>query len=341
MSPLPYPKRGGDLNGLRDYVSASDRSFTLLLAFLVQCFNPHKPYPVAGIFGEQGAGKSTVSRVIRALVDPSSVATRSQPQSERDLIIAASNGRIMAFDNASTLSPSLSDALCRLSTGAGFGTRQLYADREEEVFQAARPILINGINDIITRSDLADRSLFIHLKAIPENRRRTEASLWSDFEKDRPRLLGALLDAAHTALTRLDEVELDTLPRMADFAKWVVAAEPALPIEEGSFMDGYTSNQADAATTLLDEKPVARAIQKLLNKRDNGIWEGIMSELIDALKPHLPTASAMMRDYPDTVQAMGAELRRVMPLLRKVGIQREDDILSDSRKRAFRLVMKG
>lgn len=44
---------------------------------------------------------------------------------------------------------------------------------------------------------------------------------------------GALLDAVSLALRQLPEVRLERLPRMAEFAQWVVAAEEGLGFKEG------------------------------------------------------------------------------------------------------------
>jgi hypothetical protein len=54
----------------------------------------------------------------------------------------------------------LSDALCRLATGGSFAVRQLYTDDEEVLFEASRPILLNGIEDVICRPDLGDGRSF-------------------------------------------------------------------------------------------------------------------------------------------------------------------------------------
>ena len=75
-------------------------------------------------------------------------------------MIAANNGHVLAFDNLSSLPGWLSDALCRLASGGSFALRQLYTDADEVLFQAARPTILNGIEDIITRQDLADRASF-------------------------------------------------------------------------------------------------------------------------------------------------------------------------------------
>jgi hypothetical protein len=52
------------------------------------------------------------------------------------------------------------------------------------LFDAARPV--NGIEEIVTRPDLADRAVFLTLEPIPEERRRPDAELWAAFEIERP-----------------------------------------------------------------------------------------------------------------------------------------------------------
>ena len=68
--------------------------------------------------------------------------------------------------------------------------RQLYTDQDEVLFDAARPVILNGIEEIVTRPDLADRAVFLTLEPIPEERRRPEAELWAAFEAERSRILG-------------------------------------------------------------------------------------------------------------------------------------------------------
>ncbi len=78
-------------------------------------------------------------RVLVALTDPAVVELRTLPKDERDLAIAASRWWVLAFDNLSYVSPQMSDAMCRLATGGGLGTRQLYTDDGEVLFDAKRP----------------------------------------------------------------------------------------------------------------------------------------------------------------------------------------------------------
>ena len=63
----------------------------------------------------------------------------------------AGNSHVLAFDNLSGLPPWLSDTLCRLTSGGAFSTRRLFTDQDEILFAAARPIILNGIEEVITR----------------------------------------------------------------------------------------------------------------------------------------------------------------------------------------------
>jgi Phytanoyl-CoA dioxygenase (PhyH) len=101
-------------------------------------------------------------------------------------------------------------------TIGGFATRQLHSDRDETIFAAQRPIVLNGIGDLAARPDLADRALSVILPPIPDDRRREEREFWAVFETARPKILGALLDAVAAGLWHLPNIRLDRRPRMAD-----------------------------------------------------------------------------------------------------------------------------
>ena len=85
----------------------------------------------------------------------------------------------------------------------------------------------NGIEDIIGRSNLADRAIFLTLGPIGEQR-RSETEFWREFELARPAILGVLLNAAALGLRAMGSVHLRRLPRMADFALWATACETGL-----------------------------------------------------------------------------------------------------------------
>ena len=247
MLPLPLPTRGGSVNSLRNLlnVGRSDddsAEFTLIIAWALAALRGRGPYPVLTIVGEQGSAKSTLVAMVRKLIDPNTASLRALPREERDLFIAANNSLVLAYDNISGLPPWFSDALCRLSTGGGFTTRELYTDQDEILFDAMRPSILNGIEDVVTRSDLADRSIMLTLSPIADDKRRTEAEIWSEFEAMHPAVLGALLDAVVYGLRELPNVKLKRRPRMADFAMWITACEPELKLK-CSFDTAYNANR--------------------------------------------------------------------------------------------------
>ena len=320
MKALPVPEGGGSLDELRAFVNVgSQEDFALLVGWQLSAFRPFGPYPVLVLQGEQGAAKSTTSRVQRRLLDPNKAELRAQPREPRDFAISANNAWCMVFDNLSGVPDWLSDSLCRLSTGGGFATRALYTDGEEYLLDAQRPIILNGIDSIATRGDLLDRAIILTLPRLEHI--REEADFWCDFDQARPRLLGSLLDAVSTALRREREVRVGVSVRMADAARWVAAAEEALPWKEGEFLRAYASNRADANELALEASPVAAEVQQLVTTC--GKWEGTAAELLRALEVQATERTVHLRSWPRTPRGLSSAIRRLAPNLRRAGVEVE------------------
>ena len=183
MNALPLPVRGGTLKDLlKPFINLStDEDWVLVQGFLVAAVRPTGSQFVLEINGEQGSGKSTMLDVLKEIIDPNKGAKRTKPRDERDLMIGANNNWLLALDNLSGIPSWLSDALCRLSTGGALATRTLYSDEDETIFEAKRPIILNGIGIIASRPDLLDRSIVLTLPQISEENRRDERQFWEEF----------------------------------------------------------------------------------------------------------------------------------------------------------------
>jgi hypothetical protein len=340
MMSLPEPTRGGTLNELRKFINVKDDAdWSLLLAWLVASLRPNLPIPLLALYGAQGSAKSTTARILTSLIDPSKAALRSEPRDERDLMIAARNRWCLTFDNLSHISNALSDALCRLATGGGLSTRELYSDNEETLFEALRPVIINGISDLATRGDLISRAIVLYLPTFEKGARRREADLWSEFEEARPTICGALFEAVSVALRRLATIHLDDMPRMADFAAWSVAAEPALGIPEGAFLKAYADNRTTANTTALDDSPLPETIERLLNMQPEHSWKGTASELLEDLKRHASESAQRSKAWPQAANALTNQLRRLDPSLRGIGVVVQERRVGKNRTRTFTLIL--
>ena len=326
MLPLPIPVAGGSIEELRPFLNVrSNNDFVLIVAWALAALRDRGPYPVLALFGEHGTAKSTLAKILRALIDPNTVPLRTLPRDDRDLFIAATNGHVLLFDNVSFLVDWLSDSLCRLSTGGGFATRQLYTDQDEVLLDAIRPAILNGIEEVVNRPDLADRAVFLTLEPIPDDKRRLEAELWTAFETDRPRILGALLDAVVAGLKRLPEIRLQKLPRMADFAIWVTACETALRHQDGmfwetgTFMKAYAGNIDEAVETVLNANLVATAVRTFMATQTT--WTGTATDLLDLLGRIVGEKAAKSKTWPADAPRLSGKLRRAATFLRKVGIE--------------------
>jgi hypothetical protein len=331
MLALPMPVRGGSIGRLRDFINVkADEDFILVAAWLLSAMRDHGPYPVLMTIGEQGSAKSTLLEILRSLVDPNVAPLRSPPRDYRDLFIAASNAHVLAYDNLSGLPSWLSDGLARISTGAAHATRQLYADQDEAFMKAEKPIALNGITDIVSRADLADRCIFVVAERILDKDRKPKQDLMTDFEAERPRIFGALLDAVATGIAMLPKVASEDWPRMADFAKWGMACESAYTTP-GLFRTAYQRNVVEAVESMLDDDLVAAAVQKLRLP-----WEGPARKMLEELNSITGQVHVNAKDWPKEANALSARLRRLAPLLRSKGINAEK-LPRTSARRGWRL----
>ncbi len=320
LLPLPEPLTGGNVNELWDFVNVAEGDRPLVLGWIVFAMRPTGPFPIYIFNGEQGSGKSTTSRVLRALIDPNKSSIRAEPRDPRDLVIAAANGWVVAFDNLSGVQPSLSDALCRLATGGGIATRTLYTDTDETILDVQRPAILNGISDLTNRSDLLDRAILSTLPRIAETHRETESEFWQRFEERRPYIFGAFLDALSTGLRRQSSVLLAGRPRMADFAVFATAAEPSLGLADGEFMAAYEGNRMAAHEAALDGSQVAQELLRFLDRLGPAGFSGEPSELLRILNQGRSDNRAPA-GWPLGPRHLTSVLSRLAPNLRAVGIE--------------------
>lgn len=319
MQPLVRPEKGGRIDELKRFINiGSDEQWILMVSWLVKAFIPSGAYPILTIQGEQGSSKSTTAKILKSLIDPATAPLRNPPRSSHDLFISAEKAWVLAYDNLSGMQPWLSDALCTLSTGGGFIVRELFTDSEEVVFDVMRPIILNGIEDLATRNDLADRSVIMYLPAIPKEKRRQESLIWSELDRAKPLILGALLDAVSTGLRNFHNITVPALPRMADYAHWIVAAESALPWEKGKYLEAYERNRREALAACLEVDIVATVICNFMHSQAS--WEGTATELLKALKESDPQETVNNRSFPKIASTLSNRLRRIAPSLRGEGI---------------------
>lgn len=224
---MPLPPADGDVSRLWDFVNVAteDRPVLLaaLIAALVQCDVPH---PVLALFAEQGSAKSTTTRMLVDLVDPSPVPLHQAPRDTDSWVASASGSWVVALDNLSAIPPWLSDSLCRAATGDGNVKRALYTDTDLAAVKFRR--CVNGIDVGAVRPDLAERMATVELRRIDRHHRRSEATLRHEWQQALPGILGRLLNVAAIVHQRLETISVDPSPRMADYGRTLAAVDEVL-----------------------------------------------------------------------------------------------------------------
>jgi hypothetical protein len=307
---IPAPIRGGSLNDFRELLNLDEKSFIFIVAWLLMALRGKGPYPLLNLIGPAGSAKTTLATMLRSIIDPVISPLTTKSKGVHDLNVVAANNAILSLNNVSNLSDEMSDTLCAISTEGGAANRSLYTDSGEASLDNYRPVIINGIAPVVIRGDLIDRTLFVYISRITQKKRRTEVAVMAEFEAKRAGILGALLDGVVSALKHFDIIQLDSLPRMADFAQWVSAAAIGMHGELDSFMSFYNTNQEDALGDSLEYSPTAQAILALMP--NPGAWKGTASKLLKELKNKHDKNHGKL---PNTAQKLSNELTRIEHLL--------------------------
>ena len=318
MRSLAIPVKGGEISTLKKVFNMEEQQFRLWLSFIIGCFNPKGPFPILILQGASGSGKTLLSEITKAIVDLAIAPVRSLPKSEQDLFVIAQKNWLLVFDNLSGISNHMSDALCKLSTGGGFATRELYTNNEEAVMAATRPVIVNGIDRITRRQDLANRAIVLSLPYILPKHRKTKEEIWDEYNRNAGSIMGLLCDAVSEALRNFENTEIQQKPRMADFAKWVTATEHTLGFKKGEFLSLYMQNQQEIAEEAVEHDVLVYAIMTAMQTR-NRIY-GTASQILDLLK------SSVEESYAFTVEwvapnKLKAAITRIEPILLANGIK--------------------
>lgn len=308
--PMDVPIAGGDPRDLFGFLNVAPEDRTILLAVLVAAFLPDIPHPIPTFTGEQGTGKSTAASMLVELLDPSAVPLRKGPRDADTFVTGATGSWVVAYDNLSAIPEWLSDALCRGVTGDGDVRRQLYTDGGLAVFRFRRQFILTGIDFAGLRGDLAERLVLVELQRIAEHARQDEQTLRARWGAARPRVLGALLDLTAKVHALLPSVRLDSMPRMADFAR-VLAA-----VDQLTGSEGFARYRAQSAEIAADTLAASPFIERLAGVRLDHL--GTAAELLETLAPADPE-QRLPKGWPANARAVTSDLRRNAPALRKNG----------------------
>lgn len=274
------------LNYMRKHFNlSSDREVKLLTLYLVtSLWGLRINHPILVLTGEKGSSKSSSFKKLEELIDPKSSELGSGiPRGSDGLEVRLYNGYFVTFDNLSSLSRKISDILAVAVTGGSFSKRALYRNADEIVLDLKAVVAVNGVSLVAKESDLLDRSVILTLRRITPDKVLTEEELWAEFEKDRPKMLGACFNVLAAALNDTEEVRIRNKIRMADFHVACVKVGRVLGIPEEEVSDILWENQKNINQRTLDEDVVALCVIELMQGRKEYVnsMSGLLIDLLD------------------------------------------------------------
>jgi hypothetical protein len=195
---------------------------------------------------------------------------------------------------------------------------------------------LNGINLVVQKADLLDRSILLALERIPKEKRREEQEFWDEFTRLKPFLLGAIFDAISSELREYSSIRLTTRPRMADFARWGCAIAKTLGYSVDDFLSAYNSNISQQNEAALDASPAGSALIEYMRDRDS--WEGPASELLTILEKQALELKINIksRDWPKDPSWLTRKLQLVHSNLAEKGIK----VIRDEKARPRRIIIQ-
>ena len=279
--------------------------------------------PIIGFVGHQGSAKTTASRVIRLLLDPTYPIENDFKRAQHDLALVFNYNALPVFDNLTTISETVSDMFCRAHSGTGFDIRAYYEDSTVKSFGYRRGMLFTAINPPTLAKDFNERTVQLELSRISDTERTGEKELLARFMARRASILGGMLDVIVQAKRLLPKMTFDWRPRWADAFELASAAAEVMGYGATRYRDAVRDNLAARATRQASahwQEPALEAILSLMSAQGNFV--GTPTDLLTAIAPYRPKnlGPAAEKKWPDSAVKLGLALNHIKADLEEAGV---------------------
>ena len=332
QKPQALPDCNGSIDALRPFLEGIEKleHKDLVTVWLISCFLPGFPHTILVPYGDQGSGKTTISKNCKQIIDPSLIDTLGLVGEQRELVQTLSHHWLLPYDNLSSLSREVQNIFCRTITGASYCKRKLYSDEEDIITKNRNCLIISGINYPATAPDLLDRCILIKLKRFSNSgQNKKDAVLEKKFQAALPAILGGMFNVASKAMRIKNNVNLSVLPRMADFAEWGYAIAEAAGFGGQNFLTTYRENTELRNQEIISANPIANAIMDFMKSETE--WEGTSSELLDGLKALTSEGDQKSKAWPKSSNVLTRRLNELKTNLAEAGIKFEINRTNEGR----------
>lgn len=318
---LPKKEKNDTLDKLIKLLRVSKPDQEIFKIHLITLFLEKYPIPMIIVSGEHGSTKSTLTRTIARIVDPSAMNISSIPTNTGDIALHLNSRYISNFDNVSEISQDVSDMLCRAITGEGFSKRKLYTDSNEIIWNYKRKILLNGISPVLEFPDFKERSIFYETVPIREDERMSEEEFNARLESLMPSILHEIFTILSYVLLMYRRIkkEIKTKPRMADFTIFGECISRMLKNLDLAFVEAYKNKLDNDSLKMVDSYPIVKIIIEIIQNEKS--LEASMEEFYKkvceiATANQIDTRSKEIK-FPHAINQLSRQINQLKSTLRK------------------------
>lgn len=311
VMPKSRKPRKGLIEELKPYLNMDTQMQILFVIMLVQnfiCSSSHFAYIFSS---KQGSGKSTLTNIIRRIIDPAVAVMASMPENADSLKNHLANNLVVCFDNTQPLNNTYSDILCGAVTGTSFVKRKLYTDNDEVIMKLHNIIILNGIDIIPRKSDLLERSVLFKLNNIPNRKRKSEAEIKAEFEEDLPYIFGEVLKTLKKYFQKKDSIKVVGDHRMSGAYRDCYIIATILGVEN-EFLEAFSANQKLLQADYEETNPIISAITSFMDGCN------VISDSVSALYLGIKRYADKLK-FPKSPSAFSRMLREQQTELLKAG----------------------
>lgn len=277
MEELPKPIYRPDK---QDYKKLFDCFLTdkedtyILISYILACYRPDLELPQLSLSGEPGNGKSEHTRMIRDLVDPSKTKDILSPSNanKTDFPIMKDNQYMLCIDNLSYIDKDFSNIICLCATGGSYPMRKLYTNTETITVNLKGPLILNGISEVAKETDLVDRTLFINLPLLTDEKRNKKENYKEVFKENQAYILGSLYNALSVGLKKEEEkteVPITKNSRLLKYFKFSYRCFSTFEIGSDGFKEVYKRNkEITTENTILNNPFIDNIITIMTHYKD-------------------------------------------------------------------------
>ena len=320
QAPMKVVKEGvGNYDKIDRYLHIPEDDKFMIKCYIISCFIPEIDHPILSLYGEQGSAKSTIHKICKKLIDPSSMSVLDIPPDKKETIQLLQHHWYMPLDNLTSIDSSISNLLCRAVTGTSFSKRTLFSDDDDIIYSYKRCIGLNGINIVPWAPDLLDRCLNIKVPSFKESNRIQSTKLWHDFDNDYNQIMNGVLDILNKSLAFASEepgINVSKF-RMGDFACWCEVISRVMGYENNKFLELYDKKVNEIDEIAIKENLIGCLIQKLV--LDVNPFKGSVTALYMKLKNMVmkENDNAILSQFPKDAIRLSKEINKIAPNLRK------------------------